>query len=53
MSAELFLVFLPVRITLERDLLTVRNIFRFGQNSSKSQPARLLVWLTVWWVSEN
>merc|ERR1711997_891481 len=42
MSAELFLVSLPVRITVEREILTVRKIFRFGQNSSKSQPARLL-----------
>jgi hypothetical protein len=38
----LFLVFLPVRITVEREILTVRKISRVGQNSSKSQPARLL-----------
>ena len=42
MSVELLLVFLPVGITVEREILTVRTIFRFGQNSSKSQPARLL-----------
>ena len=40
MSAELFLVFLPVGITVEREVLTVQKIFRVGQNSSKS-PARL------------
>jgi hypothetical protein len=38
MSAELFLVFLPVGITVEREILTVRKISRVGQNSSKSQP---------------
>ena len=37
MSAELLVVFLPVRITVEREILTVRTIFRVGQNSSKSQ----------------
>ena len=37
MSAELLVVFLPVGITVERQILTVRTIFRFGQNSSKSQ----------------
>ena len=31
-------MFLPVRITVERELLTVRKISRHGQNSSKSQP---------------
>ena len=41
MSAELLVVFLPVRITVEREILTVRKNFRHGQNSSKSQPARL------------
>ena len=39
---ELRRTFLPVRITVEREILTVRKIFRLGQNSSKSQPARLL-----------
>ena len=40
MSAELFLVFLPVRITLGSEILTVRTFSRFSQNPSKS-PARL------------
>ena len=31
-------MFLPVGITVERETLTVRKIFRHGQNSSKSQP---------------
>ena len=31
MSAELLLVFLPVRITVEREILTVRKIFRFDK----------------------
>ena len=37
MSAELFLVFLPVGITVEREILTVRKIFRHGP----TVPARL------------
>ena len=31
MSAELLLVFLPVGITVEREILTVRTIFRFDK----------------------
>ena len=31
MSAELLLVFLPVGITVEREILTVRKIFRFDK----------------------
>ena len=35
---ELLRTFLPVRITVRAEISTVRKIFRFRQNSSKSQP---------------
>ena len=39
MSAELLVVFLPVGITVEREILTVRTIFRFDKILlSPSQP---------------
>ena len=37
MCRELLSTFLPVRIAVESEIRTLRDFFRFGQNSSKSQ----------------